>query len=383
MKETALARSILVLGSLLAASLACGGPDLSPITPPASGEPRSYYLGFTPFPHDLSIEAVNFAYEKISSDADIIAHHFDNGVPWPEALAGEAYSENIRNDWEFRKANTPPGHKIYLAITPINLWRDGLAPYRGEEDDMPLPPPWDTYAFDHPDVMQAYLNYAVEAVEFFDPDYLAIGIESNLLVNSGPDLWPAYLRLHQHVYSELKARYPDLPVFASILGVALLEGYRDEDDPRAHLAALAELEAYSDLFAVSLYPYLTRYLAEELPADFWDELFGISDKPIAITETGFPAQAFAVLDGQVSVEGSPEKQAAFIQRLLAEAQQREFVFVINFILRDYDQLYEDLDEDMRALGILWRDTGLYDEDGRGRPALEIWRAALQQPRRSP
>jgi hypothetical protein len=149
------------------------------------------------------------------------------------------------------------------------------------------------------------------------------------------------------------------------------------------VAALAELEAYSDLFAVSLYPYLTRYLAEELPADFWDELFGISDKPIAITETGFPAQAFAVLDGQVSVEGSPEKQAAFIQRLLAEAQQREFAFVINFVLRDYDQLYDDLDEDMRALGILWRDTGLYDEDGRGRPALEIWRAALQQPRRSP
>ena len=75
-------------------------------------------------------------------------------------------------------------------------------------------------------------------------------------------------------------------------------------------------------------------------------------KETAITETGFPAQAFAVLDGQVSVEGSEDKQAAFIRRLLAEAQQREFVFVINFILRDYDQLYEDLDEDMRALGIL-------------------------------
>lgn len=45
---------------------------------------RSFHLGFTPFPYDISQEAVDYVYAAIADDADIIAHHFDDGVPWPE-----------------------------------------------------------------------------------------------------------------------------------------------------------------------------------------------------------------------------------------------------------------------------------------------------------
>ena len=338
---------------------------------------RRFHLGFTPFPYEVSLDGITFAYDAFKTDADIVAHHFDNGIPWNEALAGEPYSSNIMRDWEARRNQTPDDALVYLAITPISIARNSLAPYRGEADDMPLPAPWDSYSFNHPDVKQAYLNYAIEAVAFFQPDYLAIGIEVNLLYNKNPAEWEAFMELYRETYTALKARYPELPIFASVLGVAFLDGYRDEDDPVANRELLVDILEYSDFYAISLYPYLTRYLANQVPETMWDDLFSLSDKPIAITETGYPAQAFSVFNGTISVDGTPEKQNAYISRLLQEANDRNFEFVINFIVRDYDALYEWINGG--DLELLWRDTGLYDEDGNSRPALDTWRAWLARP----
>ena len=59
---------------------------------------RSFHLGFTPFPYDISQDAIDYVYARLAANADIVAHHFDEGVPWPEALAGTAYDQNIMDD---------------------------------------------------------------------------------------------------------------------------------------------------------------------------------------------------------------------------------------------------------------------------------------------
>lgn len=338
---------------------------------------RHFHLGFTPFPYEISYDGLAFAYEALAKDADITAHHFDSGVPWQEALSDEPYHPNLIQEWEGRLLATPANHQIYVAITPIALLRNNLAPYRGESESMPLPSPWDSYSFNHPDVKQAYLNYAIDVVEFFQPDYFAMGIEVNLLYNENPSEWEAFMELHRETYTALKARYPELPIFASVLGVAFLDGYRDEDDPMKQRELLADILEYSDYYAISIYPYLTSLLTTPIPDTMWDDLLSLSDKPIAITETGYPAQPFTILDGALTFEGTEEKQEAYIRRLFQEANAREFEFVINFIIRDYDTLYEQIDGG--DLEKLWRDTGLYDEDGQPRLALETWRGWLAKP----
>ncbi|KAA3648820.1 MAG: hypothetical protein DWQ07_01085 [Chloroflexi bacterium] len=347
-----------------------------------SGPPRSFHLGFTPFPYAISGEAVQYVYDRIAEDADLIAHHFDNGVPWPEALTRQKYSDHLINDWNFRKANTPAGHKVYVAITPINIWRDDLALYWGSEEGLPVPAPWDSYSFNHPDVKTAYLNHAANVVEHFAPDYLNIGIESNLLAHGNPAEWPAYLELHQFVYTELKARYPDLTVLASVSAQPLLEGYNHEYDHASQLQALNELMPYSDIYGISIYPYLTKYLAEPYPQDMWSNLFSLNDKPIAITETGYPAQEFTVTNENITISSTSEKQAAYIQDVINQADANQLEFVINFVLRDYDDLYNEIyaqgDLDIVEIAILWRDTGLYDENGIPRPAWDIWQTALSR-----
>ena len=338
---------------------------------------RSFSMGFTPFPYAINLGAIINVYSKIASEADLIVHHFDNGVPWPEALAGDAYSDNIMDDWQGRRTFSPTGHRTLIAVTPISISRDSLAPYRGEQDDMLLPAPWDSYSFDHPDVIQAYINYCEEIIAFFDPDYFLMGIEVNLLMSLRPDLWDAYMTLHQIAYTELKANHPGLPVMVSMTGIDLLEGYTDVDHDD-QMQALENVIDFTDILAFSIYPYMSAFMTNRIPTEIFDELALLTDKPLAVSETGYPAQPFRVGMGvNLQFNGTPELQSEWIALLLEKANEYEFDFVVNFIVQDYDALWRELggNED---LTILWRDTGLFDEDGTERPALTIWRDWLQK-----
>jgi hypothetical protein len=68
-------------------SIACSKDD--------DPETRSFHMGFTPFPYENSLEAVNYVYDRLETDSDIINHHFDNGVPWNEALNNTPFHANI------------------------------------------------------------------------------------------------------------------------------------------------------------------------------------------------------------------------------------------------------------------------------------------------
>lgn len=327
-------------------------------------------MGFTPFPYAISTAAIDYVYEKIATDADIISHHFDNGVPWVEALSGDDFHPNLISDWQYKLAKTPAGHKIFLSVTPISIDRDSLAPYRGEEGGMPLLPPWDTISFNHPDVKEAFLNYCTRVKEFFNPDYFAIGIEVNLLKKLNPDLWNNYLELHKHVYQQLKIIDSSTPIFVTFTGMDLVEGYTDANYMEMR-AAVNDIVDHTDYFGVSVYPFLSSFATDSIPADMFKKIFYISSKPICITETGYPAEYMTVYNGTIVLEGTPEKQDEYIKLLLETASEYGLEFVINFVLRDYDLLWQEIGSP-DDLNKLWRDTGLYDEDGNTRISHQTW-----------
>jgi hypothetical protein len=341
---------------------------------------RSFYMGFTPFPYDISLDAVNETYANITTNGDIINHHFDNGVPWVEALSGEPFNDNILNDWNFRKERTPAGQKVYLSVAALNPDRKGLALYRGTSDNMILPAPWDTYQFNSPEVKSAYVNYCKRAIAFFEPDYFNMSIEANLLHFLSPSQWSAYVEFHEFVYVTLKGEYPELPIFCSITGAQLLDGYIDENDASLQRLAALELLEYSDLYAISFYPYMSKYLGSAYPSESFRELFRISDKPIAIAETGYPAQSFqlTVNSNSATIDSDPAKQNLYMQDLLKSCNDRKAVFVISFVVRDYDQLWEDLGS-KDDITVAWRDTGLIDETGQERISFSTWRNYFDMP----
>ncbi|MFA3782443.1 hypothetical protein ABRY23_05190 [Melioribacteraceae bacterium 4301-Me] len=349
--------------------------NLRDVVTPPTGNTRSYYLGFTPFPYDVTAGSLDTVYLKIKNDADIISHHFDDGIPWQESLYGENYSTYIINDWQTRKAKTPPGAKIIVSVTPINFNRNGLALYKSSSSNQPLAYPWNTYTFNNIQVENAYLNYCRRIIRFFNPDYLVIGIEVNLLINSDPtlNLWNSYLQLHQYVYSKLKSEYPSLPIMVSLSGMDLLQDY--SSNYQLQQIGLDQIMQYSDYFAISLYPFLSSLSTNEMPSNLFDLLFSLENKPICITETGYPAQTTSLYNGSIVLNGTQQKQNDYFNKLFSAADKYNLIFIINFVIQDYDKLWKALGSP-EDISKAWRDTGLYDENGNARLAYETWNNKL-------
>ena len=183
------------------------GTDAAPARAPTGT--RRFRMGFTGFVYDITPEAVAASRKFVRENGDILAHHIE-GVPWGEALSGRPFPEAVLEEWEGKKAATPLGGKVYLAISP------GRGELKVMDKTGPLPKELAGKTYDDPLVMKAYLNYCRRAVEFFEPDYLAIGIEVNEIYrDGGPKKWDAYVALHQYIYKELKRDHKDLPIFAS------------------------------------------------------------------------------------------------------------------------------------------------------------------------
>jgi|Deesub1362A_J573_1020465.scaffolds.fasta_scaffold03379_4 hypothetical protein len=378
-------RISIALGLLLITILACGQPSsstpmpcdlrLPPYIAPVSRRP--FAMGFNRWPSDLTQEAVEEMYAFIAQHGDLILHHLDNGVPWPEALQGAPFSQHLREDWASSRAAAPPGHLVFVAITPLNTDRDGLARYHGEQDNMPLPKPWDGLPLNHPDVKKAYLNYASRVVEYYQPDYLAIGIEVNMLAMKMPDSWDAYLELHRETYQALKARYPHLPIFATFT-YHHMRGDQEEADPAAQRAAVSALMPYSDLLGLSVYPYSWVFSeTRRLPEDYFDLALQF-DKPIAITETGMPSQPFSAF--LIRYDFQAQDQRAYLEFLLRAAAELDFEFVVNWAPIDFEPMLKHFPPGLRDLGRYWAYTGLQRSDGCPKPALAIWDAYLALPR---
>lgn len=329
---------------------------------------RKFRMGFTGFVYDITPEAVAASRKFVRENGDILAHHLE-GVPWTEALNGRPFPKNLLQEWEGKKTATPPKGKVYLAISP------GRGDLKMADKAGPLPKELKGKGYEDPLVMQAYLNYCRRAIEFFNPDYLAIGIEVNEIFNAGPGKWRAYVALHRHAYQELKKDHPNLPIFASW---TLHNMFKHRG---RMLEEFQGLMPYNDLVAVSYYPFFVEDHNRLAALDWMMEQFDAFKKPYAMVETNDAAERLPLPKAKVVIEGTPEKQGAYYRKLLALAQKRNFAFVISFIHQDYDALWEKIKSFSPELFMAWRDCGLLDENGKPRPAFRIWKAYFGLPRK--
>lgn len=357
-----------IVAALLLAliTLACSGDDES------VSEKRAFAMGFSPWLYEATLEAQDWVYGKLASEGDIISHHMEEGVPWPESYSGSAFSASYQSEIKSRLDRRVAGQKVLLSISPLNGGRNGMALYRGSGINETLPSPWDGYALDSTEVKTAYLNYAKRMIQYFTPDYLVIGVEVNLLIRNNKALWPAYVNLHKHVYAGVKADYPSLPVSVSVFCVPYFPEWSSDDNLTDQVNGLADIEPHVDYLSFSVHPFMSALLAESFPADYLARLFAVTTKPVAISESSYPAQVWSTTGPPVlTFNGSQEKQERFLSLMLEEAQKAKAYYVIWFSIRDYDTLWsETLGSSETAL--VWRDTGLYDEAGSARSARAAW-----------
>ncbi|MBN1507539.1 MAG: hypothetical protein JW955_11875 [Sedimentisphaerales bacterium] len=329
-------------------------------------QPRPFCTGFTAFPYDLSMEAVEQTRRFVRDNADLIAHHIE-GVPWAEALCGAPFPKEVLDDHQSKRSMKPPGAKVYLAVSPGR--GDLKLPDRGAT---PLPPELKGRSYDDPLVKRAFLTYCRHCIDFFQPDYMAIGIEVNEIFSADVAKWHAYVELHRYIYGQVKKEHPGLPVFASFTLHNMIK------DRGPMLAAWEELMPFNDLVAVSYYPFLAGEPADQALAWMTDR-FDRFGKPYAMVETNDAGDRLVFPQSRIVIDGTPEKQAAYVRTLLRLAEQHRFVFVVLFIHRDYDALWDKIKATAPELFMAWRDCGLVDEQGNARPAYAVWREYFERP----
>jgi hypothetical protein len=340
---------------------------------------RTFYMGFTPTPYDATGQALDATYRFIQRHGDLVAHHLDKGVPWPEAYDELPYPLPVERDLRTRQGRRVPGQQVLVALSPIAA-DGGLGGYWGASGNMPRPGPWKARDFDDPRVITAYTHFASRVVSLLAPDFLAYAVEVNGLLANAPGEWPKFLTFARLVYKVLKAGHPHLPVFVTVQA-----DYFWADAARQR-QALAAVLPYTDMIAVSAYPYVRGEAdPRRLPRDYLSGIAAIAPgKPFAVSETAFPAKA--VPSGSGRIPGRAEWQDEYVAALLTESERLRARFVVWFVLRDYDALVAR----MAALHVpaqtldlyrLWQPTGLMDGRGAPRPALSTWDRWLQRRRR--
>ncbi len=387
-----------LLALILAACLCWAAPAQPSGAPTGAGPAKSlqadlpvsrpFRMGFTPFPYDLSIQAVEDTYAFIDENADLICFHHDGGVPWPEALAGtNEYHPNLIQTIETEREQIRPGQAVYVATTCQSTQRAGeLALYWGSDTNLPMPPGWENRTLDDPEVIVAFTNWCRYLIDRLEPDYFAYAIEANAGFSGldDPEL-AQLLTLAQSVYVTLKFEYPDLPIFLTVQSSST-EATRED-----LLDVTSELLVLSDWVAVSQYPYMVlRYWGwdvygdpDEIPADLLSSIVELApEKPFAISETGYIAEDLLVPEPLIIAPGTPAWQAEYVDDLLHEIRGYDAEFVVWFITRDYDDLLDTmklLGAEIDPIFYIWRDIGLLDGDGAARPALTRWRRWLDLP----
>ncbi len=342
---------------------------------------RNFYMGFTPWIYDASSwDFYVDTYDKINTNGDIIAHHLQSGVPWQEASVGTSYHNNVEGDINDRIAFTENDKEIYLAIDSLNGGRDDLAPHWGANANEALSPPWDTYNFSSPEIIQAYSNFAIHQISIFNPKYFNYATEISELILNDAAKFAQFKVFAAGVYANIKAAYPSLPLLVSV-------AFKDPSSADAATieTRMAEISDYYDVLGISTYGYIffdlldTGGNPDNLPATWLSQAQRIAGtKPLAVTETAWLAEDFPIgAPANFTVSGTPEHQNAYLEKLLAESNDLEVEFIIWFSIVDYDSWQAAFGN---TISRIWQDTGLFAENLQSRISLTTWKNWLARPK---
>ncbi|MBL9088746.1 MAG: glycosyl hydrolase 53 family protein [Planctomycetia bacterium] len=335
--------------------------------PPVAPTSRPFRMGFTRWPADLTEAGVRRAVDFAHAHGDLVSVMVIGGLPWPEALAGAPFSADVTRTLSYRP---PGGQAVFLSISPLDMTRRALAPHWGERDNQPLPAPWAGRAFDHPDVVKAFVAFCLRAVDLARPAVLAVGVENNILLTTDPKAWPALKRLHRAAYAAVKRAHPALPVCFTT-DVNHYRGHAKEADRALQEAEVADLLRDSDLFALSVYPFMSLGTPRPVPDDFLDFAPALG-KPVAISESGMTSRDVRLATHGVTLRGSDDEQRHWIDLLCRVAARDRYRFVVQFATTDFPALVARLPAETADLARIWAFTGLQDDAGVAKPALAAW-----------
>lgn len=203
-------------------------------------------------------------------------------------------------------------------------------------------------------------------VERAKPAFLVLGVELDLVEDKDPAFIDAFAPWYAQMYPEIKAISPGTYVFPSfqLENVRGLQGgLLSPISKSPEQWALVDRFPQRDLTAFTTYPSLLYNEPLAIPADYYAGLDARFEGPIGFTEVAWHAGA-----SPAGWETSPEEQAEFLERFLADADGIDAKMIVWLHLHDQP----------RAEPLPFQSMGLVAADGAKRPAYDVWTRAVAQ-----
>ncbi len=205
----------------------------------------------------------------------------------------------------------------------------------------------------------SYKDSAVAFAERFKPEYLAFGIEVNVLYEKSPSDFDDFAAFFSQVYDAVKAVSPQTKVF-TIFQLEKMKGlnsglFGGTNDPSKARWSLLDRFPKSDIIAFTTYPGLIYKNPAEIPADYYNEIKSHTSKPIAFTEIGWHSAA-----SPAGWESSEAEQAEFVTTFFRLTRDLNSELAIWSFMYD-QQTFEPFNS-----------MGLIHADGTPKPAWDEW-----------
>lgn len=208
---------------------------------------------------------------------------------------------------------------------------------------------------------EAFVADALQRLEIYEPKYICLAMEINAYHEQHPDDFANFVSLFKETRRAIKKRSPEALVFVSFQYEQFLGKFGGQAGLPEHEPSWELFDRFGDeIDAIGISSYPMQSLAPqrfgpaaELPDDYYARIGRHTDKPIVFAELGWSSDpAFG---------GSPESQAAFLQRL------PRLLDGLDVRLVNYNFLF-----DAKGFGKVFDAMGLIAADGSVKPALPVW-----------
>ena len=339
------------------------GPDVT--RPESQGPVRELRLGLGVQPWEDTPSAHVDTFATAARHADLVS--IARVPPWEDFFPGAEVSEETHALMRLeRDLLRQYDLSLLFAIDPTDgaVQRTRVAG---------LPEGSDTEAgFLREDVQEALVAYAIYIATNYEPEYLAVGVEINMLRARAPGQFVGFLKAYAKVYDAVKSIRPETKVFPTFQLEDLLGRLTQEHPPQ--WGAIDAFQGRIDALAFSTYPYLSSSirLVREIPEDYYTQLRERYIGEILISEAGY---ASASIEGHSWV-GSEREQEEFLTLLLEHAEANDFSAVVWGAERDPVQ-------SRQGGAAVLNDVGLRYSDGSDKLAWAVWQEWARRPLPAP
>lgn len=250
--------------------------------------------------------------------------------------------------------------KRCVVAVPVFGWRAGSTPLIKTAANS-------TNDWTNTDARARYASMLRAFMTEYRPPYVFLGNENDFYLEQAPGDYANWVAAYNEAYDAIKAASPETlvgPVFnyEHLAGLGALNAWTKPLWGALEAHDLARV----DVVGLSVYPFLGAKEPDTIPEDYFAPLFArIGSKSVAVTETGWPAEA----PGGASLPwvAGERAQVEYIGRLTALLGGHE-VRLANWLL-----LHPLGDDGSNAQAYrLFGSVSLRNAAGEPRPAYEAW-----------